>query len=1556
MDEIGTVTRNYYDGLGRLEVVVKNLITTTYPLTGTEPPARGSDPTTNLRTDYLYDLAGNRTQMVDPLGVVTRYDFDDLNRLVAVLENFQGSAAPDEETNVTTEYTYDVKGNLVQILDGNDHPTTRVYDDLNRLREEHDALNHTWLYAYDPAGNRVQVVDALPITGTLGYTYDALGNRLTLRYPDEKTVRYLYDGLNRLVRVTDWDTQITRYSYDAASRQTVVELPNGVTSDYMYDDLGRVLTMTHSTLTETLSQFGYTYDAMGNRVQAVESVQMPETPTPTPTLTPTLTATPTGTSTATPTATATLTPTLTPTNTSTLTPFPTVTPTLTATLTATPTLTATLEATPTLSPTLTATLTSTPTLTPTHTSTPTVTPTPTGGKPTEPPTLTPSPTPTATSTHTPTLTPTRTSTPTATPADLIFADSFESGSFSAWSSYTSSGDLTVTGNAALVGNYGMLNEVNHNGTLYVQDNSPNNESSYRARFYFDPNTIQMNSAGHTVFQAYDELTMQPIKPVVRIEIGRVQTMNPLFQVRVAIRKDNNEWISSSAYTFSDGPHAFEIRWKAATGTGANNGILELWLDGVLKYSQTAVDNDTHRVDLARLGVVSTPDVSTSGSHCLDYFESRQTTYIGLVTGAVGCSGGTLVPDNLTPDTETPDTETPDTLLFADGFESGDFSAWSSYTNDPDLTVATTAALSGTYGLAVLVDDYRPVLVRDDTPNAETSYQVRFYLDPHSLWLNGGNHTIFRGGMTPNMSVLTLDLGHQPDMSEYQLFVSTRLEDHDWLFSPAFTISDGPHAIEIGWGAASAPGIADGWLRLWLDGELVYEHTLVANYGLVLDQAEWGAVFAPLPGSSGTYCLDAFVSAASGYLGTGSGLTACGEANAPDGNTPTLTPTSTLTPDRTGTATPTPPVPATVTAVPPTPTLTPDPSSPDPEQPDPGSPVSIYLPLVGQLGQNPSDAGDDGTPTLPDSRAPMTSTTVITYTYDALSRLSNANYNSGLSYAYAYDPVGNTLAYTQTLASLTTVTTYTYDATNELMTAHADGDPITWHYTFDNNGSLTDITPNGTTPANGARRYTYSPAGYLLQVETHDGTAYQPQAEMAYNGLGQRLRMTAHQGELSLTTQYLLDLPAHARPLSATANNQTTFYLYGTGALAEQTTQWTYSLNDGTRTARQLTNPAGAVTLARRYTPWGEVLEQAGDGDFTWGYFGGLMDAATGLIYVGSGQYYDPATGRFLTRFANPGATNPYLPQRDPLGALLGPAMLLFLLQRRRKKPGKYDHLLIGLVLVLALGMSLAACGDGTGTPGDGTPSPTLPTTPPSGGGTPLPPATEPPSTPTPPPGSPTPIPSPTCTPTLPPIPNPGYWDLGAWQGIGVLFQGLENHDERGLFLDNIVASLNLVKDALGVEKTFNGLGLRSGGLTVMLNSAGRSTARPWERIFFIDIKDARNFPTTIVHEIGHMMDWNAGSGQSASNYTDIWLNNTEWHKYVVINDQTGQRTFTQSKEYAGNFASGYVEAFLRPSEDFAEVFVWHVYTQNGLDAGGGYRTPSPGRRSAVVEILNLLGG
>jgi hypothetical protein len=58
----------------------------------------------------------------------------------------------------------------------------------------------------------------------------------------------------------------------------------------------------------------------------------------------------------------------------------------------------------------------------------------------------------------------------------------------------------------------------------------------------------------------------------------------------------------------------------------------------------------------------------------------------------------------------------------------------------------------------------------------------------------------------------------------------------------------------------------------------------------------------------------------------------------------------------------------------------------------------------------------------------------------------------------------------------------------------------------------------------------------------------------------------------------------------------------------------------------MTNASGEITLASAYTPWGDTLSVHGMGNFSFGYFGGIMDTATGLIYVGNGQYYDPETG------------------------------------------------------------------------------------------------------------------------------------------------------------------------------------------------------------------------------------------------------------------------------------------------------------------------------------------
>jgi len=74
-------------------------------------------------------------------------------------------------------------------------------------------------------------------------------------------------------------------------------------------------------------------------------------------------------------------------------------------------------------------------------------------------------------------------------------------------------------------------------------------------------------------------------------------------------------------------------------------------------------------------------------------------------------------------------------------------------------------------------------------------------------------------------------------------------------------------------------------------------------------------------------------------------------------------------------------------------------------------------------------------------------------------------------------------------------------------------------------------------------------------------------------------------------------------------------LYGLGAIGEKTDAWSYSLPDGTNTPRQLANLTGGITLAARYTPWGDALDTYGIGNpstgsgqaFAFGYPGGVIN-------------------------------------------------------------------------------------------------------------------------------------------------------------------------------------------------------------------------------------------------------------------------------------------------------------------------------------------------------------
>lgn len=200
-------------------------------------------------------------------------------------------------------------------------------------------------------------------------------------------------------------------------------------------------------------------------------------------------------------------------------------------------------------------------------------------------------------------------------ADL-FNDGFESGDLTAWdASSIDGGDLSAHADAALHGNYGLKCFIDDTTDIKVNDNTPNAETRYRARYYIDPNTISM---------ANDDF--------IQNLLGYSLTNSSMFKVYLnyssadgyriyfAISKDAG-YEPSSYHIISDAPHCIEVDWKASSAPGADDGFLSLWIDGVLKETIANVDNDTHQIDLITLGA---REISSgiSGTFYLDDFASN----------------------------------------------------------------------------------------------------------------------------------------------------------------------------------------------------------------------------------------------------------------------------------------------------------------------------------------------------------------------------------------------------------------------------------------------------------------------------------------------------------------------------------------------------------------------------------------------------------------------------------------------------------------------------------------------------------------------------------------------------------------------------------------------------------------------------------------------------------------------------------------------------------------------------------------------------------------------
>jgi RHS repeat-associated protein len=282
---------------------------------------------------YTYDAGDHITSVTDPRGLVTSYVYDGLGHL------WQQSS-PDTGT---TSYSYDGNGRRASMTRANGVQTTYTYDAIGRVtvlsaggqsqRFTYDSCanglgrmctaadaNGSVGYSYTPEGwisGRAFTVGSTSYT--VGYAYNAMGQVVTVVYPDGNQALYNYTNgvvssvsLNiggagrtaasqityqpRDTAMASWvgsNSLTTTLYYDTDGRFTGANVPGVLTYGVYYDNASRIIRKQDFISPILTESFGYDdqsrlvsvqggaeneayqYDANGNRIaQTVNGTSM----------------------------------------------------------------------------------------------------------------------------------------------------------------------------------------------------------------------------------------------------------------------------------------------------------------------------------------------------------------------------------------------------------------------------------------------------------------------------------------------------------------------------------------------------------------------------------------------------------------------------------------------------------------------------------------------------------------------------------------------------------------------------------------------------------------------------------------------------------------------------------------------------------------------------------------------------------------------------------------------------------------------------------------------------------------------------------------------------------------------------------------------------------------------------------------------------------------------------------------------------------------------------------------------------------------------------------
>jgi RHS repeat-associated protein len=271
VDRTGAAWNTAYNARGQVTVVSRpggGADLFSYNADGTLA-SRGSSDTG--MTSHTYDALRRRVGTQFPDGTAHMWGLNARDQITALTNTAGGVAV----------FTHDANGAMTESVDAAGHVVIRGFDAMNRLTNRASPTGWFEVTQFDAGGRLVAEVRPartnlyqhdgrgwitnMNLSGRSStWHYDAEGNVTNTISPLGHAVATTYDAMNRPVQIRNPLGHVTAYEYDRAGRMSRLTDPLGHATEFQYDGEGRLTNRVHAA--QPLHPETFAYDASGKLV------------------------------------------------------------------------------------------------------------------------------------------------------------------------------------------------------------------------------------------------------------------------------------------------------------------------------------------------------------------------------------------------------------------------------------------------------------------------------------------------------------------------------------------------------------------------------------------------------------------------------------------------------------------------------------------------------------------------------------------------------------------------------------------------------------------------------------------------------------------------------------------------------------------------------------------------------------------------------------------------------------------------------------------------------------------------------------------------------------------------------------------------------------------------------------------------------------------------------------------------------------------------------------------------------------------------------------------